>query len=741
MDVLKKKILVHLRHRDYTPVKSNELAKSLGVKNDELDDFKKAFEQLRDDGQVIIGSKNFVSLPAAAGRIYGIFRATTKGFGFITPNDPNAHGDLFIPANYTANAMSGDTVIAVVEKNDKRSRDGRASGKIVEIVQHCNNHFVGTITKKGDSWYLMPDGKFTEPVELDDVGAKNAQVGDKAVVEIITYPTQKTLGRGVITDLLGKSGTYKAEIDAVIRRFSLPGEFDNACQQFAAEAARNFKPENVQDRLNITGKTIITIDPQDAKDFDDAISIDKNSDGTVTLGVHIADVSYFVKEGSPLDTEAKERGNSVYLPGRVIPMLPEVLSNGVCSLQSNQPRFAKSAFITYSDSAEILKAQFANTIIRSTARLTYTEADGILNGKKTEKPSEIISLLKDMNALAKKIEARRRAAGMLHLDMQEIELDFDKSGRVIDAHPADNSYPHTIIEMFMVEANDAVAGLLDTANIPFIRRIHPDPDSLSFKALAKTLKMLGFHMPRSPDIFDLQNVINAAKGKPAAFAVNTYVLRSLARAEYSPLSIGHFALASRHYTHFTSPIRRYADLMIHRLLDLHLTKKYVPGGTPDQTELVEIGKHLSLTDRRADEAENDLKTVLMLVLFQGRIGEAIDTVISGLTNFGIFVQCLKFGIEGLIPLDMLTGDRFVFDHDAQCVHGARTGKIFHIGMPLTVRIVSVNVAARQLNVAPLPGQTKQDDSSGKKKKFVKQKGHSRKDNRKHKDRNKKRRRR
>jgi ribonuclease R len=330
---------------------------------------------------------------------------------------------------------------------------------------------------------------------------------------------------------------------------------------------------------------------------------------------------------------------------------------------------------------------------------------------------------------------------MLHLDMQEIDLDFDKSGRVIDAHPADNSYPHTIIEMFMVEANDAVAGLLDTANIPFIRRIHPDPDSLSFKALAKTLKMLGFHMPSSPDIFDLQNAINAAKGKPAAFAVNTYVLRSLARAEYSPLSIGHFALASRHYTHFTSPIRRYADLMIHRLLDLYLTKKYVPGGTPDQTELVEIGKHLSLTDRRADEAENDLKTVLMLVLFQGRLGEVIDTVISGLTNFGIFVQCLKFGVEGLIPLDMLTGDRFVYDHAAQCVHGARTGKIYHIGMPLTVRIVSVNIAARQLNVAPLPGQTKQENSTGGKKKFVKQKGNARKDNRnRHKDRKKKRRR-
>jgi ribonuclease R len=700
VEVLKKKIIRHLGHRDYRPVKPAELAKSLGVKPDELETFKKAFEQLRAEGLVIIGSKNLVSLPPVSGRIFGTFRATTKGFGFVTPIEPGSHSDLFIPAGFTADAMTGDTVTAKVVKKDRRGCQIRYSGKIVEINQRANSCFVGTVTKKGDFYYLLPDGKFTEPVEIDDVGAKNAQPGDKAVVEIISYPTQYNCARGVIVELLGKSGTYKTEINASIRRFGLLYQFSKDCLDTAAQAARNFEQADFSDRLDLTKKIIITIDPEDAKDFDDAVSVEKNSDGEFVLGVHIADVGSFVESDLPLDLEAKNRGNSVYLPGFVLPMLPEVLSNGVCSLQPNQPRLTKSVFITYDSLGNILKKSFANSVIRSTARLTYTEADRILKGQKTQRPSEVVLLLRDMEKLAKIIESRRNGDGMLHLDLPETELVFDKAGRVIDAHPADTSYPHTIIEMFMVEANEAVAELLNKCDIPFMRRIHPDPDSLSLKGLSETLKMFGFPVPKNPDRFDLQNILTFVKGSPAAFAVNIYILRSLARAEYSPLPIGHYALASKHYCHFTSPIRRYADLLIHRLLEIYLKKKG-GGNMPSQEELTEIGKHISFTEQRAEDAEDDLRTVLILLLFQKRLGETLETVVSGLANFGIFVQCTKFGIEGLIPLELLGKDKFVYDHRAQCVYGARSGKIFHIGMPLTVRIVSVNIAARQLNVVPL----------------------------------------
>ncbi|HAL45829.1 MAG TPA: hypothetical protein DCP47_07950 [Phycisphaerales bacterium] len=355
-------------------------------------------------------------------------------------------------------------------------------------------------------------------------------------------------------------------------------------------------------------------------------------------------------------------------------------------------------------------------MIHSKARFTYTEVDGILNGGSTDKPGEVVALLREMNKLAKIIESRRHAQGMLHLNMPEIELDFDKAGNVVDAHPADTSYPHTIIEMFMVEANEAVARMLDGVDVPFMRRIHPDPDSLSLKKMVETLKSFGISAPRHPDRFDLQDILDKVKGKPMEYAVNTYVLRSLTKAEYSPLAIGHFALASKHYCHFTSPIRRYSDLLVHRLFDIYIKNKNF-ANAPTQEELIEKGRHLTFTEERADDAEEDLKAVLILEMMKDRLGETMETIVSGLTNFGVFVRCNKFGIEGLIPMDMLGRDNFVYDFKAQCVYGQRSGKTYHIGQPLTVKIASINLAARQLNVVPVEkeGEKKEEHKKWKKK--------------------------
>ncbi len=718
-ETLKKRILDHLKHRDYTPVKEAELIKRLGLKSDQTKAFREVLDQLRNDGLVIVGSKNAVALPAPGTKVYGTFRATSKGFGFVTPAEANSHGDLFIPEKYTRGAMTGDMVEAAVIREYRRGQE-RYSGKIIEIVQRTHNKVVGTIIKKGDAYFLVPDGKFTELVEIDDVTAKNAAEGDKAVAEIISFATRTKLARGVLIEVLGKSGRYKTEINAVIRRFGIPHLFSAELLDEAGRRAREFESVDYSHRFDLTDKIIVTIDPPDAKDFDDAISIDKNTDGTFTLGVHIADVSEFVTPGSELDVEARKRGNSVYLPGRVIPMLPETLSNGVCSLQPNQRRLTKSAFITYDAKARVLKSEFANSVICSKARLTYTEADKILKGASTEKSAEVVALLQDMQQLARIIEARRKREGMLHLDLPEIELEFDKAGRVVDAHPADTSYPHTIIEMFMVEANEAVAGMLDRMNVPFMRRIHPDPDSLSLKKMVETLKAFGISAPKHPNRVDLQAIIDRVKGKPMEYAVNMYVLRSLTRAEYSPLNIGHFALASRHYCHFTSPIRRYADLLIHRLLEIYLKDRNFEN-VPSESELLETGKHLTFTEQRADDAEEDLKTVLILEMLKDKLGETMDTVVSGLANFGVFVRCSKFGVEGLIPIELLGRDNYVYDCKAQCVYGQRSGKTYHIGMPLTVRIISVNISARQLNVVPAEKEAEEKKEDRKKWKKKKQK--------------------
>ncbi len=731
-EIFKRKIIKLIKHRDYAPLKLSRLAKALGVSSEDYPQFKLAFDQLHQAGHVVIGARNLVSSPPMAGQIVGKFRANQKGFGFVIPLDPTAHGDLFIPPEAAGNAMTGDTVVAKVVRQSKVGSQLRCSGKIVEILERAHNRFVGTLLKKQHGWVVQPDGTaFVEPILVDDVTAKNAGNNDKVVVEMLSFPTAEYLGRGVIIEVLGKAGQYEAEISSVIRQYHLPGEFEDDCIEQAHQAGSEFNPEEINGREDLTNKVIITIDPPDAKDFDDAISLERDKNGNWVLGVHIADVSYFAAPGSPLDVEAKNRGNSVYLPARTIPMLPEVLSNGICSLQPQQRRFCKTAYLTYDNRGKLLARNFANTVICSTQRLTYQQADKTLKGHTKGIKPEVVELLKDMETLARAIEKRRAENGMIHLDLPEMELIMDKSGRVVDARPADNSYPHTMIEMFMVEANEAVASLLDRHNVPFMRRIHPDPDMLTMKNLAQLVRAFGVIMPRTPDRTAIQNLLAAVKDADCSFAVNLVVLRSFEKARYSPLHVGHYALASTHYCHFTSPIRRYADLLIHRLLDNYLHNKPDPAKHTDilsEEELTEIGAHISFTEQRADDAEEELKTVLILQMLCNHIGDELDCVVTGLTGFGVFAQCRKYGIEGLIQMDDLGPDQWEYNQKAQCIVGRRSGYTIGLGKLIKVRIVSINVAARQLNLCPaepLVGKARRERDERPKKKFKRDRGRNR----------------
>ena len=710
-EVFKKRIIKLLKHPDYTPVKLAKLAKAVGVSSEDYPQFKTAFKQLRQAGHVVIGERNLISLPSMAGQIIGTFRANPRGFGFVTPLEPTAHGDLFIPPDATKKAMTGDVVAAKVVKKGKRAGQMRYSGKVVEILQRGQNRFVGTLIKGPEGWIIQPDGKgFLEPINVGDVTAKGARQKDKVVVEIVSWPTERYLARGVIIEVLGRAGAYESETQSIIRQYHLPSEFDDGCLEQARRASGEFNPEQLNGREDITEKTVITIDPPDAKDFDDAISLEKDAEGNWVLGVHIADVSNFLPPDSPLDVEAKARGNSVYLPGKTIPMLPEVLSNGICSLQPEQKRFCKSVYLTYDTDGNVLARRFANSVSCSAQRLTYQQADKALKGRTKGIKPQVVELLKDMEVLSRSIEERRRRNGMLHLDLPEMELVMDKSGRVVDANPADDSYPHTIIEMFMVEANDAVASLIDRKNVAFMRRIHPEPDSLSLKNLSQLVRALGFPLPRTPDRAAIQDLLAAVKGSDSCLAVNLAVLRSFEKAQYAPLHIGHYALASTHYCHFTSPIRRYADLLVHRVLESYLVKReaYLKQDTKyeiqdvvlSEQDLTKIGKHITFTEQRAEDAERELQTVLILQMLSKKIGEELDCVVTGIAGFGVFVQSRKYGIEGLIPLDNLGPDRWRFNQKSQCLVGQYSGCAIHLGQAMKVRIVSVNVPARQLNVSP-----------------------------------------
>ena len=704
-EVFKQKILKFLTRRDYMPLKLHPLAKALGVEDDQFETFAAAFKELYQAGRVVIGAKNLISLPPPSSKMVGKFRSNPKGFGFVIPLEPNAQGDLFIPPGATMEAMTGDTVEARVTQRGKRSGKMQYNGEIIAILERGHDQLVGTLNKENGQWFVKPDGNtLLEPVSVDDVTAKNAQINDKVVIEIIAYPSEKYLARGVIIEVLGKAGLYDSEIRSVIKQFHLPEEFPSQCIEQSRQAANDFSPDTVESRDDISDQVVITIDPPDAKDFDDAISLVRNLDGNWVLGVHIADVSTFIAMNSPLDIEARERGNSAYLPGKTIPMLPEILSNGICSLQPNQRRFVKSAYITYDNDGHVLGRDFANSIIKSFERLTYERAYDIINGQVTGEKPEVVSLLKDMEHLAQAIEKRRDRQGAIHLNLPEIELILDKQGKVIDAEPAENSYPHTIIEMFMVEANEAVAALLDRFRVPFMRRIHPDPDSISTNNLIRFVSLCGIKIPRKLDRRAIQDLLAFVHGTPAELPINLHVLRSLTRAEYSPLHIGHYALASEHYCHFTSPIRRYADLLVHRLLQCYLEQRLNMIGLEEvlpDAELIEIGKHISFTEQRANDAEGELKKVLLLQMLSEHIGESLDCVVSGLTNFGIFVQSTRFGIDGLIPFEQLSDDEWRYDDHRHCAVSKRAGKMVHLGDPMVCQIVSVNISARQLSLAPL----------------------------------------
>lgn len=706
-EIFKKRIIKFLNRSDYTPAKLSQLAGALGVSSDDYRQFKSAFEQLRSAGRIIIGSGNRVTLPAPTGKVIGTFRANPKGFGFVIPLEPNSHGDLFIPPNGVSDAMTGDIVEAVVKKDKRRKgrfsqRDGKKAltGQIVQVIERSENKFVGTLIKQQGQWVVQPDGSsFIEPISVDDITAKGAHQKDKVVVEIISWPTGKFLARGVIVEVLGKAGRYESEIKSIICQYHIPCEFDESCYRQAQKCASAFNPDQLDNREDITDKLVITIDPSDAKDFDDAIGVEKDGNDNWVLGVHIADVSSFVLPDTALGNEARIRGNSVYLPGKTIPMLPEILSNGICSLQPGQRRFCKSVYLTYDKQARVISRRFANSVICSTQRLTYRQADKALKGRTKDVKTEVIKLLTNMEKLSRLIEKRREDNGMLHLDLPETELVLDKAGRVSDVQPADTSYPHTMIEMFMVEANEAVAAIIDKHNLPLMRRIHPEPDKLSMRNLSKLAKTLGFNLPRVPDRFAIQRLLESVQGRDLSLAVNLLVLRSFEKAQYSPLHIGHFALASTYYCHFTSPIRRYADLLVHRVLEKYLQKE--SDASQAQQDLTEIGKHITFTEQRAEDAERELKTVLILQMLSQHISDELDCVVTGLVGFGVFVQSRKFGVEGLIRMADLGPGIWKYSPKTNCIVEASSGQTIHLGQPMKVRIVSVNVPARQLNVSPL----------------------------------------
>lgn len=744
------RLLAHLGHDRYVPTNVAQLAVDLAV--DDPESFRQAVRDLAQEGALIVSDQGIVQLPSYEDlppTIEGEFRGTGKGFGFFRPGVTTREGDLFIPPGATGDAMSGDRVrVAVIDDRQRARRDPgkRFAGEVIEILQRKRSSFTGTIEKRGTDFVVIPDARELEgrPVVVKDAESKYAKPGDKVVFEMTSYPEGDWLGEGVLVRVLGEAGEPDIETQAVIAAYALPDrEFPEACVEQAREATRGFdeaveefrRSGRLEDRLDLTGEFITTIDPPDAKDYDDAISIKRLGEGW-ELAVHIADVAHFIPAGSALDVEAAARGNSVYLPRLVIPMLPEVLSNGICSLQEGVERFAKTAFIRYDAKGRVTGRGVASTLIKSRKRMTYLEAQALIDGKPEEAVKhaktvpnytpELLANLQEMHRLAKVIERRRHGQGMISLELPDVELIFDENGHVVDGQPEDNAYTHKLIEMFMVEANEVLGHLFQQLEVPLLRRIHPEPIPGDQEEMRAAAMVSGFKIPANPSREELQGLLDATRGTPAARAVHMAVLRTLTKAEYSPAQIGHYALASEAYAHFTSPIRRYPDLTVHRALAVFLgltdngqkpprdDEDYARLGKkmlghpdcPDEKALVLIGQTCTSTEQNAASAEAELRKLLVLMLLQDKLGETFAGVVTGVNPRGLFVQIDRYVVDGFVKTSDLPGDvtrgggppKWQIDRKTGGLVDQNSGRSFNIGHIVTVVIAHVDLQRRQLDL-------------------------------------------
>lgn len=703
MSPLARKILNALARPDYQPVSAPELARQLNITRKRRQEFSDSLETLLESGAVRRSKQGLLRLPAASGLLQGTIKRTATGAGFLIPHKSNSvfaagsRQDVAIAPPDLGDAHTGDEVL--VQLYDRPRGDGRARGRVIEILQRATRTFVGTYFERDEQGWVQVDGStLTDPVYVGDPGAKGVRTGDKVVFEMVRFPSHLRDGEGVLTQVLGPRGEPGVDTSSIIHEFGLPDTFPSDVLEEARVRAERFDENRIGTRLDLTGETIVTIDPVDARDFDDAISLTQSEDGHWHLGVHIADVAHFVEAGSPLDAEAYQRGTSVYLPDRVLPMLPELISNSLASLQQGKVRYTKSVLMEFTDEGIPIHTRFADSAIKVTKRFAYEEVMPIVTEPeryKTKISAKVRQLLQRMYDLAMRLRARRFAMGALELNMPEVKIDFDREGRVSGAHVAPHDPSHQIIEEFMLAANMAVATVLDDRGVPFLRRVHADPDEMKLRAFAEFVTSLGYPLKRYQSRPDLQRLLDQVHNTPHVHAVNYALLRSLKQAEYSPEEIGHYALAAGNYCHFTSPIRRYPDLMIHRLVGAlaNGTLKAAPG----EVELTAAGQHCSRTERRAEQAERELVKVKLLTYMSTRIGEEFEAIITGVQDFGFFAQAVDVPAEGLIHVSTLDDDHYYFEQVAHTLVGRRSGRQFRLGNRVAVIVAHVDVDRRQLD--------------------------------------------
>jgi ribonuclease R len=708
MPDLERRILDVLSEPGAKPLRAAALARRLTLTKKQIPEFREALAKLLASKRLREGKKGRLRPRHVPGLISGIVKRVSTGAGFFLPSEPTSDRparEIYIDPADMADAQSGDEVL--VSLTNRRRRSGQSCGRIEEVLVRASNTFVGTYFERAGQGFVDVDGgTFRDAVLVGDPGAKGAAPNDKVVIEMLRFPSHVRPGEAVLTKVLGSRGAPGVDTQSIVHEFGLRDEFPEQVLDEAREQAEEFDEKRLGHRLDLTHETIVTIDPVDARDFDDAISLSKSEDGSWRLGVHIADVSHFVPAGSALDVEARIRGTSVYLPDRVLPMLPEVLSNGLASLQKGKVRFTESVFIDFSPEGVPVHADFARSAIRVAWRFAYEDVLALIedrpNPRNREVPAKICGLVDHMHELAMILRGRRMAGGALDLSLGEVKIDFDKNGAVAGAHEVVNDVSHQMIEEFMLAANIAVATALDDRGVAFLRRGHGEPDFARLKLLAQFAKILGYPLKKCESRGDLQNLLRRVSGKPHERAVNYALLRSLKQAEYTAGDVGHYALGLEHYCHFTSPIRRYPDLTVHRTVaDVLFHRKGRRGG--DVVELAKLARHCSNAERKAEKAERELVKVKLLTYLEDKVGLEMPANITGVERFGLFCQGVEIPADGLVHITALDrDDHYDFDEATFSLVARRSGRRYRLGDRVRVKIMHVDIDRRSLDFAIMP---------------------------------------
>ncbi|MCM0083458.1 ribonuclease R [Geomonas sp. Red32] len=682
------------------PVPFRQMLKAFGVTRFERPRFEEHLDRLVEEGQI-------VKLP---GRIYAVAGGNSlkgrlsihpDGYGFLAPEEGGE--DLFIPRRYLTDFMNGDIVEAQVVST---RRDGKREGRVTALVQRGVTSVIGRFEAAGKGGRVVPDDpRLFRDLFVAPGDTKGAREGQVVQATITSYPTATRGLEGIVAEVLGEANDPEVEVLTVIKKYELPHLFSKEVMAEAASAPQAVEDEALKGREDLRGRTTVTIDGETARDFDDAVSVAREGDGIV-LWVSIADVSHYVTQGTKLDDEAYLRGTSVYFPDRCIPMLPEELSNGICSLNPQVDRLTMTAEMLFDPQGEMVKARFYPSVIKSAARLTYTTVRKVLVDKDPETMALHTHLLADlqlMEELALKLNKKRSARGSIDFDLPEPQIVLDLQGETTAIVKAERNLAHRIIEEFMLAANEAVASFLENTPVPSLYRIHENPDPLKLRDLAEFVFGFGYELPVLDDKVSpiaLQKLLAEVEGKPEERLINEVLLRCMKQARYSAENLGHFGLAAPSYTHFTSPIRRYPDLVVHRILRRVLSGK-MTGADKAQLEarLPEVALHTSRRERVAMEAEREMVDLKKMQFMRDKIGEEYDGFVTGVAPFGLFVELVDLFVEGMIPVATLPMDYWEHQEKAHALVGQHSRVSYRIADKVRVRVAGVNEARRQVEFA------------------------------------------